>query len=231
MRLNYFSIFLFILFLTKPILANEHEAPAAAEPETEMNPEMTPEEMGLKITDNPEDIKVPAQMWDLIGSEKKSQLIFVPVTLVLTEKNPGILKQSPTRLTFPRGGGEIDLSRFLTGRPGSFYVKFIFDPHKAKDSSKVFFVSQTRKRKIDGEVFGTGCKKFLEISHGLDKVSKGEGILVNTTRSRHVTVLGGSFVFASVQNRDIRLSQVTFKDSNHPEYFCEMKKNEAPESI
>jgi hypothetical protein len=43
---------------------------------------------------------------------------------------------------------------------------------------------------------------------------------VNKTRNRHLTLLGGTFVFSVNDGKQMRISQVTFTDSRNPEYFC-----------
>jgi hypothetical protein len=217
--------------------AHEHEVAPAHEETPAPDHESAPVDYTeMRIIDSPEEIKVPISLWNLLSEEARPTLIFVPVAVILTEKNPGVLKQSPVKIVFPRGGGAVDLAQFINNKQGSFYVKFEFEQDSPKEAQGfIFFVSQARKRKIDGEVFGSGCKKFMDIHKGLALASKSQGILVNTTRSRHLSVLGGNFIFASVLRKEIRLAQVSFKDSSHPEYFCgslsEGNKSEHVESL
>jgi hypothetical protein len=49
-----------------------------------------------------------------------------------------------------------------------------------------------------------------------------KGIEVNTTRARHVSVLGGTFFFSSGK----QVTQVTFKDTQQGHLFCESTKAE-----
>lgn len=201
-----------------------HEAAPAA-PEVIPEPEevVDPSFNLIKITDNPDDILVPTQIFEQIFTEAKAHLVFVPVSVSLIEKNPGILKEPKLKIQFPRGGGAVDLSQFTTGKAGSFFVSFRYEPSAPKGAVKIFYVSRGRKRKLDGEVHGAGCKTFMDVTKGVLEFSKKGGLLVNTTRLRHLSVLGGHFVFATILGKEIHLSQVSFTDATHPEYFCDTK--------
>jgi hypothetical protein len=147
--------------------------------------------------------------------------LFVPVDVILTEKNPGVLSQSPIRIRLPRGGGAVDLAQYTTERQGSFFVRFEWPDQEGAGSIESWFVSKARKRKLGSEMWGAGCQSFFRITKGLAKAQSGEGLKVNTTRLRHLTVLGGHFIFSSRKSGQTSVSQVTFRDSRYPQYFCE----------
>ncbi|WII72899.1 hypothetical protein QJS83_03315 [Bdellovibrio sp. 22V] len=189
----------------------------------------------IKIEDPPEDLKVPTQAWNLMefkvaenaddhgggGGVSQNNLIFSEVAVFLVEKNKGIVEGQALRISLPRGGGEVDLSRFIKDQRGSFYVGFEFPEFENATAKKVIFVSHARKRRIGNQVFGAGCNQFFDISEKFFTQMKGEGIKVNTTQNRHLSVLGGTFFFAAQKDKDIHLAQVTFKSSQHAPLFCE----------
>ena len=224
------KIFVFSLMLA---FANSdtHEASGAHGPEhpapvADIEEVIEDEPGTILVRESPEEVMIPSQIWDLIYTEEKNKpsVIFVPIKVQLSEKNPGVLSKEEVSVQFPRGGGEIDLSQFVTSeKRGSFFVRFLFDKKANPEKSFVYFVSRNRKRKVNGEILGSGCKSFVDIKKFLTKSEKSGGILVNTTRLRHLSVLGGTFVFANVIGKEVRLSQVTFKDTKNSKYFCASK--------
>ena len=118
------------------------------------------------------------------------------------------------------GGGELDLKDFVVGDKGSFFIKF--SPGETKDAGQlqVYFFSQSRKRKIDDEIFGSGCNVYFDISKKWANENSKKGIKVNVTESRHISVLGGHFIFVKKLDNKLYISQVKIYDSTKPEYFC-----------
>lgn len=195
----------------------------------------------IKVEDVAEDLRVPAKIWDLLefkevdtheetkaAKEKKEGTItsakeinFAEVNVFLTEKNSGIVKEEALKIALPQGGGEVDLAQFISEQKGSFYVSFEFPEFKDSTAQKVLFLSKARKRRIDDKVIGAGCNQFFDITSAFMKAMKGEGLKVNTTRERYTTVLGGTFFFTAQKAGSTYIAQVTFKDSKHPNLFCE----------
>lgn len=200
----------------------------------------------VKIEDLPEEVKIPTKAWNLLefksaateehheaaereggehGEGKKEdgtkEILFAPVTVYLVEKNEGIVKGEAVKIELPKGGGDIDLSRYVTGNNGSFYVGFDFPEFADSTAQKVLFVSQARKRKIDDKVFGAGCNQILDITNKYMLAMKAEGLKVNTTRERHLSTLGGTFLFSAQKAGSVFVAQVSFKDSQYKNLFCE----------
>jgi hypothetical protein len=147
----------------------------------------------------------------------------------LKEKNPGVLREKDISIQFPRGGGEVDLAQYVNDKQGSFFLRFDFEKaNNMEINQKIFFISQNRKRKLDGIIHGSGCKSFFNVKAYVSKMNDKEGILLNTTQLRHLSVLGGTFLFANVGPHEIRMAQITFKDSKHPQYFCEPTPKKTP---
>lgn len=172
-----------------------------------------------ELTESGADIKVPAEIWKKINIiEGRDTMTYASVQVRLIEKTPGVLVDPEVIIKFPRGGGRIDLSKFVRDVQGTFKVFFDLEGLEDEDKVNVFFISGARKRKIDGSIWGAGCNKYMDIKSFILGDGKAKGIEVNTTRSRHLSVLGGSFFF-SVRNQ---VTQVTFTDSEQPHLFCEI---------
>lgn len=198
----------------------------------------------LEISKSPRDFKIPSQLWDLIlkaemsaeekaaekkqeeakGESKKEEnpiLVWMPAKIQLKAPVAGILKNLRTELSFSMGGGEVDIGEFVVGEKGSFFVKVLLDEYKDLSKLKVFFYSRAKKRKIDEDVFGSGCNVFFDVTKKFISLNSSEGIKVNVTNDRHLSVLGGHFILANKSEGKIYLTQVSFVDSNKLEYFCQ----------
>lgn len=185
----------------------------------------------VKIDEIPEDFKIPANIWTMIektGEEKKSGepsssgIFYSTLKVFFTEKNPGILQNPSYLIDLPRGGGTVDLSRYLSGQHGTFYVGFELSAEFQEGTNfKVFYISNGRKRKLEDRVYGAGCHQYLEITHKFLEMMKAEGIKVNTTRQRHVTVLAGHYIFSVIKENRIYITQVTITDTQNKNLLCE----------
>jgi hypothetical protein len=203
----------------------------------------------IKFEDVPPDLKIPSKAWDMLsfkavegahgehaeggggegghgGGEGKKEsgnkeIVFADVSVFLVDKNPGILKDEALKFELPRGGGEIDLSQYLNNRQGSFYVGFEFPSFTEAKQSKVLFISHARKRRLGESVYGAGCNQILDITTKFNLAMQGEGLKVNTTRERHISVLGGTFLFSAEKGDTIYVAQVSFVDPEHKNLFCE----------
>lgn len=231
-------ILAFFTILSINGFANEdkdsHAAPEeqAADSQAEATEDTERFDLDQKVVDTPPDILIPSAIWDKLAVvNTKPQIVFVPIKVMLREKTKGVLKAPSIRILMPRGGGQIDLSQYTTQKQGSFYVKFGWDDDPKNDRTKVFFVSRARKRKVEGEEIGAGCKTYFNIESAIRKSHKKDGLLVNTTRLRHLGVIGGTFIFSIEEGRELRLSQVTFIDKSRPEYFCKAEINEPAQSL
>ncbi len=165
------------------------------------------------------DVRIPKQVWKELGEVSgKSAITFGEVKVVLKEKNQGTLIEPELEFRFPKGGGKIDLSQYVKpGVNGTFFVSFNFEELPAGEKGRVFFIPQTKKRKIDDDIWGSGCNKYLDLKKFITGEGQKKGIEVNTTDFRHLAVLGGTFFFAT----DLVVSQVTFHDSQQQSLFCD----------
>lgn len=202
----------------------------------------------IKVEQLAEDIKVPSKAWDLLefktmsedsasevnheggdhggGEEKKApakNYTFSEVIVHLVQKNEGVVEGEAVKIHLPKGGGTIDLSRYVTSQSGTFYIGFEYPAFETATAKKVVFVSRTRKRKIGGQIFGAGCNQILDITERFLLEMKGEGIKVNTTQERYISVVGGTFLFSAQTATDVLLAQVTFVNPQFQHLFCEEK--------
>ncbi|MEZ0391875.1 MAG: hypothetical protein ACAH59_06650 [Pseudobdellovibrionaceae bacterium] len=171
-----------------------------------------------EFTEMGSDVRIPVQIWNLLGNVSgKDNITFAPLAVRLVEKTSGVLIEPEIEIRLPRGGGEIDLSKFVKDTKGTFRVFFEIPELSDESKMQVFFISRARKRKLEGEVWGAGCNKYMDIKSFLLGEGKKKGIEVNTTRNRHLSVLGGTFFFSL----DKQVTQVTFTDSQQSQLFCE----------
>lgn len=174
----------------------------------------------FKLDEAGNDIRIPTKIWTEIlgdGKSNSDEVSFTTIRVRFKEKNPGVLIEPEFMIELPRGGGEIDLARFVGDRPGTFKIFFDIESLSLAKKAHVFYVSKARKRKLDGEVWGAGCKKYLDLTNFILGKGAKDGIEVNTTRSRHLSVLMGHFIFAA----DKKMTQITFKDSAQSSFYCE----------
>ena len=157
------------------------------------------------------------------GSESSAQrppTNFDAVKVYLIERNKGILKSGDIALTFPNGGGELDLSDFVEPKRGSFYVVFEFLPEVENPQTKILYLSQAVTRKVGADSIGAGCDTFMDISQAVITANKTDGFLVNTSDQRHVSALAGTYVFASMHDGKLHLSSLIIRDSQHRALQC-----------
>lgn len=172
----------------------------------------------VELTDNGPDVKIPTKIWDHFGEfTGKDSITFSSVKVRLVEKTPGVLVEPEVEIKLPRGGGQIDLSQFVVDKQGTFRVFFDLEEMTDEKELKAYFISRARKRKIDGEVWGAGCNKYMNIKPFMTGAGQKTGIEVNTTRLRHLSVLGGTFFFSSGP----LVTQVTLTDSKQSHLFCD----------
>ncbi len=157
------------------------------------------------------------------GSKKSAEplISFNEMKVVLTEKNPNVLNEKSYTIQFPRGGGFLDLAKYVSNQNGSFYIHFQLPGDDKADQIKAFFVSKAKKRKLDGEVWGSGCKSAVEISSFYKKAISTGKFEVNTTRDRHLSLIGGHFIVSVNDGKQIKVTQVTIYDSRRADLMCD----------
>lgn len=150
---------------------------------------------------------------------------FLNAKIFFRASAPGVLRNH-TQYALPRGGGEIDLKEIVTGTKGSFYFTYQLartsEPDVHLKDVHVYFASEVKKRKIDGEEFGAGCNTFMEVTKQLQKANSEGGLQLNATNQRYLPVIGGVFYFVDFNpERKMYLASVRIKDTRYPEYSCD----------
>lgn len=198
------------------------------------------------FNDTPSEVYLPKKLWDLIEgkpihseghtSEKSDKkqgqtspeagakgqtLVFAPLRLKLIEKNHDVLRHPSLQLDFPRGGGRIDLQQWIGDRKGSFFLSLEIPEIEGLGEERVFFVSGAKKRKLGEEILGSGCRKFFDISKSFLKSRSGEGLKLNTSEDRHISVLAGKFILFGVKDNKKLIAQLTITDSAKKSWLCE----------
>ena len=169
------------------------------------------------LEDSGPDVQIPKKIWSEVKSVGKNDSVtFASIKVRMVEKTSGVLVDPEIEITLPRGGGQVDLAKFVRDQRGTFSVFFEPEDQKEDKDLKVYFVSQAKKRKIDDEIWGAGCNKYMDLTAHVMGKPPLNGIEVNTTRNRHLSVLGGSFVFVSGH----QISQVGFTDTSQAQLFC-----------
>lgn len=186
----------------------------------------------------PSEVKVPASLWDLIEGKSVvenekivenreykdlgvEETLFVGAKAILREKTPGVLGGSTIEVAGSKSGLTLDFAQILKDDSGTFYLTLIPNFEVDAKKIKVYFVSQARKRRIENQIWGSGCNSFSDITkYFLGELSQG-GIPVNVTRFRHASLLGGYFLF--VQKEESGAARIAFVrtfDSRAPYLEC-----------
>lgn len=196
----------------------------------------------------PKDILLPSIVWDLLEGKssitsagkiqyqevthlKFEENVFVGAKVRMIEKSPGVLGGQSVEVTSTRAGLHIDLSQYVKMSKGTFLMSFKPDSDVKPEQIKVYFVSRSRKRKaLLGQNIGSGCNTFYDITDFYLKKILKEGIEVNVTNNRHVSLLAGHFIMLVSHEGVIRaMTQITFTDTAHPNYLCEKVEDVHPE--
>lgn len=192
-----------------------------------------------------QELFVPTIIWDLleekmvISSRGKienftgdargfEENVIVGLTLRLKEKTPGILGGKNLEFQSKKATGLfIDLAQYIKGNKGTFILSF--EPSSALDpvTAQVLFLSDSVKRKDksqegQGQTLGAGCHRFFDVTKSYLNKIKDEGIEVNISGGRHVSLLAGTFFLRVAHEVGVRaFTHLTITDSNYPELLCD----------
>lgn len=188
--------------------------------------------------------RIPSGLWSLIEShyvplqafgssevqEKNKPLKsrvdipmkFIPIKVYLVEKSKNILlKSSHYSLIFSDGGGTLDLKDFVLERQGLFTLAIEFPLQELKiNHYKIYYLSNAQQKKINNEIYGSGCNVYMDISDYFNEIMNYDGIQLTTLKNQHISLLAGTFVFVAYIDGNLLLSQLTIKDSRFPELQC-----------
>jgi hypothetical protein len=129
----------------------------------------------------------------------------------------------PTRIIAPPGGGTIDLEDFITPLRGGFRLRLTTENehHETQALNRVYFISHIKDRHIDGDTFGAGCDhKVYDITSKFTAAMAKGGFDLYTADQRYLSVLQGTFIFASYVPGALQLASLTFFDSRYHKWDC-----------
>lgn len=183
----------------------------------------------VQVKEVSEDIKLPLNLFKEfekeIAEEFKSispVFIFMPLQVRFAElpSGRGVLKDTALQFNFEKGGGKVDLKDVVSSQ-GSFYMHFPAEQFfSTLEVVHAYYISQSPVRKIQGESFGLGCGKWIDLKQSFKKLTTPNALKFNTTMQRHLHVLAGHFVFVLKQGHQIYLSQLTITDSRYSRQLC-----------
>ncbi|MBL7556090.1 MAG: hypothetical protein JNM24_09730 [Bdellovibrionaceae bacterium] len=199
----------------------------------------------IDVRDTPSDFKLPGKLWNTLvsdgggatadGHDKKQEhgtaskeekidtlIVWLPVEVSFSAKQSGILAHESVQYNLPRGGGTLDTAKITDGDKGTFYLKFNLNEFSNPSAMKVYFVSNAKKRRVDGEIFGAGCNVYFDVTKVFQKLNSGEGLKFNITDNRHISAMSGHFIFVQTEKDKVYLSQVEFTDSKNRDYLCKI---------
>jgi hypothetical protein len=144
------------------------------------------------------------------------------ISAELTQKKPSALHEN-ARIVTPLGGGVVDLSEFVTPVRGAFSMKILAHKEDGSDPGnlRVFYVSKAKTRVIDGDEYGAGCGKYMEITSYYNKRNSRRGFDLYTAAQRYLSVVGGTFVIVDFEKDALHVGSLTFMDSRYPDLLCE----------
>ncbi len=221
------AFFLSLSLLSSGVYANEHGSETAPAP-LAVEENQDPNAHNIDVRDTPKDFKIPSAIWDrILDKEHKEEgdeplIVWLPVKVFLSAKRSNILIDDKIQYNLPRGGGTIDQSKNIAGDRGTFYLKFGLSEFANPSAMKVFFISNSKKRRLDGDVYGSGCNVYFDVTSALLSAQKLEGLKYNVTDNRHVSALSGHFVFVQIEKDKVSLSQVEFTDTKNRDYLCKI---------
>ena len=140
--------------------------------------------------------------------------------------NKGLVIENPVIFKPPNGGGIIDMGPYIRNVRGNFYFKLnaYLDEgsgyEKEAPDLSVFFLSNGKKRKVLDQMVGAGCNKFMDVSSYFDSKMSAEGLKLNSTQRRFLSVVGGTFFFIYTVKDELYLASLKVIDSKYSEYLC-----------
>lgn len=166
--------------------------------------------------------KVPVVLWDDWMKTKPSAMDYGRLKAYLIEETPGVLGKKNYQVQFPQGGGELDLGDFLNSeKSGLWSLAIDVDHAEEKEASlSVFFVSHGKRRKLSGQVFGSGCGRILEVTSYFKKSMRKNGFEVSSSGARDISAIGGDFFFVVRKAEKMWLSRLTISDRYRSKYLC-----------
>ncbi|MBK9294630.1 MAG: hypothetical protein IPM57_09320 [Oligoflexia bacterium] len=141
--------------------------------------------------------------------------------LYLIEQTNGALGGKNYEISFPAGGGKLDLNDYVTKKNGSFYFLIKWDLKTyPQQFSKIYFLSQSQQKQVRSEHWGSGCNSFFDITNFWFKTMDYKGLFLTTLNQRHIGLLAGTFYFNIYHQNKISAAQLVVSDSGNRNLLC-----------
>ena len=151
---------------------------------------------------------------------------FLGFEVFLYPHKSSVALENAWKLSFPRGGGIIDLKNLVVGSSGSFFLAIRFHNEDLKleagdlQSLRVYFLARAKRRQIGQESFGSGCGKYMDVTNFFRNVILKKGLKLNATEARYFNVVAGTFYFVLLKGGVLNLGTVSFEDSRYTDQLC-----------
>ncbi len=180
----------------------------------------------IKVEEISSDIKIPKSIFEKIAEEIKAEnaslepvFLFVPLKVAFQSENNQVMK-APVQITFPNGGGTVDLSKIVSGL-GSYFMFFPKDQFESlPDLVHLYYISSVPVQKIENESFGLGCGRWVDLQKKFKNFQKPDFLKLNTTELRHLYASAGIYVFVFRKGNQVYLTHVKVMDSTQKKIFC-----------
>lgn len=144
-----------------------------------------------------------------------------PLTVYLIEETKDVLGGRNQKVMFGPGGGDLDLRDFVTQPHGAFRIVFEFGAdYEPTIKKRVWYLSNSPKRKVGPDWVGSGCDTYMDISSFVAESYLKDGILVAVGDDRHVSALTGTFFFSAKRAGHVESSRLTLFDSSKRKLQC-----------
>jgi hypothetical protein len=180
----------------------------------------------VDIAEVAKEVKVPKNLMNEIETDftKETKVItpvyvFVPAELQFSEETKGAIKSPRMIFKFPKGGGRLDLKDVVTGQ-GSFYMNFFKPVDSNVEFVHLYYLSNSPQKKIDGETFGLGCGRWIDLKKSIGKLVDPHYLKLNVSDLRYLHVVTGTYLLVYRQTTQIFISQITLTDSRYENELC-----------
>ncbi len=195
----------------------------------------------IDMSREPSDVLLPMALWDEIEKnhhglhptnfdprgtlEGQGPVKFytsLPMVVEITASHPDTFEHPNYRLVYQDGGGTLDLARFVrAGSVGSLRLSVALPQEYETARRKVFFLSQSPQRDLDGKTFGSGCNVFVDVTSFFEKSMKDGGLELFLKDERHLSAFGGTFFLMASKASQLFLAHLRLTDSRYPERSCD----------
>jgi len=154
-------------------------------------------------------------------SQAKPEFIFSPLKVSLYSDQENVLQQNYLHIQLPNGGGKIDLAEWLKG-DGSFYLGFPSEQFNNPQVTleNIYYISDVPQVTVDGEKYGLGCGKWIDLKPKLKEVQKHNFLKLNTFNLRYLYVSVGYYLVVQKKGTQYFVSHLNLTDSRYKDKLC-----------